>query len=196
MYPIQSTQSQYNLNALDSKYIESKTYQCIVFEYIHGSKVEILQLKVMLKGAKLPAWPRLLIRSNLTLAEFHRVLQVSFEWTDSHLYEFRVGGYNGTAYGLVGPEFDFGEPMPLDQAAGPAEDRGGLWGWESMVEAVSNPSHEEHSEYRGRLGLKRVKRLIPRALTRTEWTRSFPRGSEESTTTALAFQPQLACRYW
>ncbi|UIK88375.1 plasmid pRiA4b ORF-3 family protein [Arthrobacter polaris] len=129
------------------------------FEYIHGSKVEILQLKVMLKGSKPPVWRRLLIRSDLTLAEF-----------------------------------DFGDTMPLDEAAGSAEDGGGLWGWESMVEAVSKPSHEEHSEYRERLGLMRVKRLIPRALTRTEWPRSFLRCAEESTTTALAFQPQLACR--
>ena len=77
----------------------------------------ILQLKIMLKGSKPPIWRRLLVRSDLTLAQFHHVLQMSFGWTDSHLHEFRVGGWNGTAYGPVGPEFDFGDPMPLDEAA-------------------------------------------------------------------------------
>ena len=182
-----------------------------------GHPPKTLQLKVMLKGSRPPVWRRLLVRSDLTLAEFHRVLQVSFEWTDSHLHEFRVGGYNGTAYGPVGPEFDFGDPMPLDEAAvtlgailsevndkvdyvydfgdnwqhavtvekvlphdvgvptvrctggrgaGPAEDSGGVWGWESMVEAVNNPDHEEHADYREWLGLAPGEKLDPKAFNK------------------------------
>ncbi|MDJ0312708.1 plasmid pRiA4b ORF-3 family protein [Arthrobacter sp. H35-D1] len=185
----------------------------------NSAPAPILQLKIMLKGSKPPVWRRVLVRSDLTLAEFHRVLQVSFAWTDSHLHEFRVGGWNGTAYGPVGPEFDFGDPMPLDEAAvslgailsaendkmdyvydfgdnwqhaitvekilphddgvpavrctggrgaGPAEDSGGVWGWESMVEAVNNPSHEEHKEYREWLGLEPGEKLDPKAFDKDE----------------------------
>lgn len=179
----------------------------------------ILQLKIMLKGSKPPVWRRLLVRSDLTLAQLHRVMQTSFEWTDYHLHEFRVGGYNGTVYGPVGPEFDFGDPMPLDEAAvtlgrilteekdkmdyiydfgddwdhaitvekvlpnedgvpavrctggrgaGPAEDSGGVWGWQGVVEAVNDPSHTEHAEYRDWLGLAPGESLDPKAFDKDE----------------------------
>jgi len=179
-----------------------------------GAPARLLQLKVMLKGSKPPIWRRLVLRSDLTLDQLHQVLQLSFGWMDSHLHEFQVGGYGGTAYGPVGPEFDFGDPMPIDESAveigellsaekdaityvydfgddwqhtvtlekvlpydggvpavrctggrgaGPAEDSGGVWGWESMVEAVNDPSHEEHDEYRDWLGLAAGELLDPKA---------------------------------
>jgi len=154
------------------------------------------------------------LRSDLTLDQLHQVLQLSFGWMDSHLHEFQVGGYDGTFYGPVGPEFDFGDPMPEDESAvevgellaaekdaityvydfgdnwqhtvtlekvlpydggvpavrctggrgaGPAEDSGGVWGWESMVEAVNDPSHEQHDEYRDWLGLAAGELLDPKA---------------------------------
>jgi hypothetical protein len=184
-----------------------------------GAPARLLQLKVMLKGSKPPIWRRLVLRSDLTLDQMHQVLQLSFGWMDSHLHEFQVGGYNGTAYGPVGPEFDFGDPMPLDESAveigellaaekdaityvydfgddwqhtvtlekvlphdggvpavrctggrgaGPAEDCGGVWGWESMVEAVNDPSHERHGELREWLMLEPGEALDPTAFDQGE----------------------------
>jgi hypothetical protein len=37
-------------------------------------------------------WRRLDLRSNLTLDLLHQVLQVAFDWTDSHLHRFSLGG--------------------------------------------------------------------------------------------------------
>ena len=41
---------------------------------------------------------------NLNLAQLHEVIQASFEWTDSHLHQFDIGGLT---YGA--PEFDEGD---------------------------------------------------------------------------------------
>ena len=54
------------------------------------------------------------------------------------------------------------------RGAGPAEDSGGVWGWESMVEAVNNPSHEEHADYREWLGLAPGEKLDPKAFDKDE----------------------------
>jgi Plasmid pRiA4b ORF-3-like protein len=35
-------------------------------------------------------WRRFLVRSDCTLADFHVVLQIGFEWTDFHLHRFRI----------------------------------------------------------------------------------------------------------
>ncbi len=172
----------------------------------------ILQLKVMLKGSKPPIWRRLLVRSDLTLAQLHHVIQMSFEWQGDHLHNFRAGGWPGTLYGpadqdgfgdppmdeagvavgeLLAAErdsitytYDFGDDwehavvvekvLPYDagapavrctggRGAGPAEDSGGVWGWAAMVEAVNDPSHEEHEDFRDWLGLRPGEKLDPKA---------------------------------
>lgn len=79
--------------------------------------VPLLQLKVAIEDTKPPVWRRLVLRSDLTLAQMHSIIQTSFEWFDCHLHEFNVGGYNGITYGPVGPEHDFGDPMPHDESA-------------------------------------------------------------------------------
>ncbi|WP_449374006.1 plasmid pRiA4b ORF-3 family protein [Arthrobacter psychrolactophilus] len=79
--------------------------------------VPLLQLKVAIEGTKPPVWRRLVLRSDLTLAQLHSIIQASFAWLDCHLHEFNVGGYNGITYGPIGPEHDFGDPMPEDEAA-------------------------------------------------------------------------------
>lgn len=163
-----------------------------------GSPTHMLTLKVSLQGAKPPIWRRLVVRPDLTLREFHEVLQASFDWEDYHLHEFRVGGLRGVAYGPPSNDFDFEEP-PLNEAdytigdllprekakidyiydfgdfwrhaivvekvlpyddgvpavrcsggrgAAPAEDSGGVWGWESLLAALVDPAHEEHEQYR------------------------------------------------
>lgn len=79
--------------------------------------VPLLQLKVAIEDTKPPVWRRLVLRSDLTRAQLHSIIQTSFEWFDCHLHGFNVGGYNGITYGPVGPEHDFGDPMPHDESA-------------------------------------------------------------------------------
>ena len=181
-------------------------------------KAPFLQLKVSIKQASPPIWRRLLVRSDLSLGQLHRIIQASFEWFDYHLHEFRVGGYPGTVYGVAGAgnhfedppldeagtaigellaaerdtiayTYDFGDDwehgitvekvIPADESApavrctggrgrGPAEDSGGVWGWSSIVEAVNNPAHDEHQEYRDWLGMAPGEHLDPKGFNKDE----------------------------
>ncbi|NVM95477.1 plasmid pRiA4b ORF-3 family protein [Arthrobacter wenxiniae] len=74
-------------------------------------KAPILQLKVMLKGSKPPVWRRLLVRSDLTLAELHHIIQASFAWQDCHMHNFQVGGWLGPEYGPADEEGLGGPPI-------------------------------------------------------------------------------------
>jgi hypothetical protein len=61
---------------------------------------EVLQLKVSLKGSRPPIWRRLEVPATITLDELHQVIQVAFEWTDSHLHAFET------------PQGEYGVPDP------------------------------------------------------------------------------------
>jgi hypothetical protein len=65
----------------------------------------VYQLKAMLTDSHPPIWRRLMVHSNITLAEMHRVLQVAFDWYDYHLHMFTAGGVE---YGVPHPD-DFRE---------------------------------------------------------------------------------------
>lgn len=54
--------------------------------------VVVYQVRVHLDDSGPAIWRRLDLRSNLTLDLLHQVLQVAFDWTDSHLYRFSLGG--------------------------------------------------------------------------------------------------------
>ena len=54
--------------------------------------VSVFRVRADLAGAKPPIWRRVELRSDLTLDRVHEVLQVAFEWTDSHLHRFSIGG--------------------------------------------------------------------------------------------------------
>ncbi|MDG4766467.1 plasmid pRiA4b ORF-3 family protein [Solwaraspora sp. WMMD406] len=63
----------------------------------------IYQVKVSLRGAKPPIWRRLELPGDTTLADVHDILQVAFDWDDSHLHVF------DTPYGMFGvpdPDLD------------------------------------------------------------------------------------------
>ncbi|WP_315913994.1 plasmid pRiA4b ORF-3 family protein [Arthrobacter sp. lap29] len=176
-------------------------------------QTRLLQVKIMLKDSKPPVWRRLLVRNDLNLAQLHHIIQRAFGWMNCHLHEFRVGGYNGTAYGPVGDDFDFGDQMPIDEAsikvgqilsqekdkigytydfgdnwehsiavenvleyrggpaarctggrgAGPAEDSGGVWGWENIGAIMTQPTHPEYQEYRDWLGIEEGEAFDPKS---------------------------------
>lgn len=60
---------------------------------------KVLQLKLGMQNAKPPIWRRVLVPMDLNLADLHEVIQMSFDWYDSHLHQFRAGGFRGTSYG-------------------------------------------------------------------------------------------------
>ena len=61
----------------------------------------VYQIKVALDGSKPPIWRRLLVPSDLTLGDLHRVIQVAMGWTDSHLHQFTIAG---RSYGVPHPD--------------------------------------------------------------------------------------------
>lgn len=54
--------------------------------------VVVYRVWVHLDDSDPTIWRRLDLRSNLTLDLLHQVLQVAFDWTDSHLHRFSLGG--------------------------------------------------------------------------------------------------------
>lgn len=48
----------------------------------------IYQIQISLNQFKPKIWRRLLIQSNLSLADFHKVIQTAMGWTNSHLHQF------------------------------------------------------------------------------------------------------------
>ena len=70
----------------------------------------LLHLKIALRYIKPPIWRRVEVPDTLTFWEFHFVLQILFDWQNSHLFEFRQG--RGTP-----DEFLAGSPpvMPGDE---------------------------------------------------------------------------------
>ena len=61
----------------------------------------IFQVKVTLDGIRPPIWRRLLVPGDISLREFHDILQIAFGWTDSHLHMFVAGE---DRYGLPDPD--------------------------------------------------------------------------------------------
>lgn len=49
---------------------------------------KVYQIQVALKGFKPKIWRRLLIPSDLLLSDFHKIIQTSIGWTNSHLHQF------------------------------------------------------------------------------------------------------------
>ncbi len=54
--------------------------------------VQIYQLKVILRGAHKPIWRQLQVKSDITLAKLHRILQTVMGWTNTHLHRFLIRG--------------------------------------------------------------------------------------------------------
>ena len=61
---------------------------------------EIYQIRLTLEGTTPPIWRRLLVPANLTLPQFHDVLQIAMGWQNCHLHQFSGGG---AKYGQADP---------------------------------------------------------------------------------------------
>jgi len=69
-----------------------------------ATNVPIYQIKVTLEDSKPPIWRRLLVRSDITLARLHLIIQAAMGWWDAHLHQFIVGQ---TYFGEPHPDYDF-----------------------------------------------------------------------------------------
>jgi hypothetical protein len=54
--------------------------------------MNIITLKVTLRGTKPPVWRRLVMLGTMTLGDLHRAIQAAMGWHDSHLHAFDIGG--------------------------------------------------------------------------------------------------------
>jgi hypothetical protein len=54
------------------------------------------QLKITIQEIRPPIWRRVRVPGRMSLEALHRVIQIVFGWTNSHLHEFRIGE---TSYG-------------------------------------------------------------------------------------------------
>lgn len=55
----------------------------------------ILQLKVTLQNCRPLIWRRLQVDGEMTFEELHEILQIAFDWDNSHMHEFAVGRTEG-----------------------------------------------------------------------------------------------------
>jgi hypothetical protein len=58
----------------------------------HRAHPDIYQLRIVLRGISPLIWRRLLVRSDITLAQLHLILQLSFAWSNEHLNHFHIFG--------------------------------------------------------------------------------------------------------
>nr|MBA2364805.1 plasmid pRiA4b ORF-3 family protein [Chloroflexia bacterium] len=89
-------------------------------------RAEIYQLKVTLLGSKPPIWRRLQVPGDVTLYQLHHILQIAFDWTESHLHQFVVDDafYGEPAPDLLGlgpPTEDEGKVRLQQVAPGPKD---------------------------------------------------------------------------
>ena len=63
----------------------------------------VYQLRIVLHGISPLIWRRLPVRSNSTIGDLHRTLQVAFGWSDEHLHCFVIHGREHGAKNLVDP---------------------------------------------------------------------------------------------
>ena len=52
---------------------------------------QIYQVKIVLIDTKPKIWRRLLVSSDILLVDFHRIIQTTMGWTNSHLHRFNDG---------------------------------------------------------------------------------------------------------
>jgi hypothetical protein len=65
-----------------------------------GADPSIYQLHIWIRQISPMIWRRVLVRRESTLAQLHDVIQILFDWSDTHLHRFRI---HGRDYGISRP---------------------------------------------------------------------------------------------
>ncbi len=72
----------------------------------------IYQFKIQLKNVSNPeVWRRLLVPSESTFEEFHRIIQAAFGWEEAHLFFFSQKGYSSSPMIEMNYEDDYWNDM-------------------------------------------------------------------------------------
>lgn len=150
-----------------------------------------LQFFIWLVDSDPPIWRRFQVSNQLTLDQFHQVVQVVMGWQNSHLYEFVIGGdrYSRLDSAPLPDTQDAGRiqlaALPLNKGetfiytydlgdgwlhrvglersltpdditqlpiclegerACPPENSGGIWGYNEILERLSDPEDPEYED--------------------------------------------------
>ncbi len=63
----------------------------------------ILKLRITIPDIEPEIWREILIKNDTTFKKLHEIIQLSFGWTNSHLYNFEV---NGILFSIPDKEFE------------------------------------------------------------------------------------------
>ena len=113
----------------------------------HKQSQSVYQLKITLRGIRPLIWRRVQVRSDVTLAHLHWVMQFAMGWTNSHLHSFSIQEmkYSMNMPGLGFDELDMcnEQPVKLDKIITGEKfrfvylyDFGDCWEHEVLVEKV------------------------------------------------------------
>lgn len=69
----------------------------------------IYQLRIVLRAISPLIWRRLLVRSDTTLAQLHRMLHILFAWSNDHLYRFHIVGRDFAWDDIATPQTKLGD---------------------------------------------------------------------------------------
>lgn len=72
----------------------------------------IARIRIVLQDSRPEIWRRLDVPLSTTLLSLHDMIQIAFDWTDSHLFVFEA---DGKRYGIPNPDFAM-EGLPVLQA--------------------------------------------------------------------------------
>ena len=116
--------------------------------------VEIYQIKVALRDSQPPIWRRIQVRSDITLAKLHRILQCVMGWQDSHLHQFVI---QDQRYGVpdeddAGPretkderKYKLGDVLPGENSQFMYDyDFGDDWQHVLVIEKILSPQENIH----------------------------------------------------
>lgn len=75
---------------------------------IGGGGAPLYQLKIKLRGSMPTIWRRIVVRSDMKLDRFHKVLQIVVGWENCHAHHFIS---DGEFYGKPDPDWDDSETL-------------------------------------------------------------------------------------
>jgi hypothetical protein len=66
-----------------------------------AASISVYQFRVVLRHVTPMVWRRVLVRSDTSIAQLHRVIQLTMGWDNLHLHRFRIHGkdYGGRSIG-------------------------------------------------------------------------------------------------
>ena len=121
---------------------------------------KIYQFKISLKGIRPSIWRRIQIPENYDFYELHVAIQDAMGWYDYHLHQYEYDFGDSWEHKVVLEKIipaEEGEKYPkciAGKRACPPEDCGGIWGYEELLNIMSNPKHPKYKERKEWLGGK------------------------------------------